>query len=81
MEPDQIDILTFAMLRDFKQIQDTQETRLASQLGRDVRKTYRRNRIDLYFTFVHGVPATHFDVRMRPYADAARNIAAAYSFT
>jgi len=79
VEPNQIDILAFTVLRDFKQIEDTQETRLSRQLWSDIRKTDWGDRIHLDLTLFHTVPGTHFDVGLRPYPDAASNFSATNS--
>ena len=80
MEPNQIDIFAFAVLRDLKQIEHPQETRLSRQLWSDIRETYRRDRIYLDLTLFHAIPGAHFDVGTRPYPDAARDFSAANSF-
>ena len=67
MEPNQIDILTFTVLRNFEQIDETKETRFASQLRSDIRKTDRLDRIHVDRTFVHAVPGAHSDMGTRPY--------------
>ena len=79
MEPNQIDILAFTVLRDFKQIEDTQETRLSRQLWSDIRKTDWGDRIHLDLTLFHAVAGAHVDVGTRPYSDAARDVSAANS--
>ena len=79
MEPNQIDILAFTVLRDFKQIEDTQETRLSRQLWSDIRKTDWGDRIHLDLTLFHTVPGTHFDVGTRPYPDTASDFSASNS--
>lgn len=71
MEPDQIDILSFTVLGNFKQIEHTQEAGLSRQLRRDIGKPDLRDRVYLDLPFFHPVPATHFDVGMRPYSNAA----------
>jgi hypothetical protein len=76
MEPDQIDILAFAVLRNLKQIDDAKETRLARQLRSDIRKTDGLDRVHLDLTFFHTVAGAHFDVRAHPYSDTARDFSA-----
>ena len=71
MEPNQVDIFAFTVLGDLEEIDETKETRLASQLWSDIRKTDRLDRIYYDLTFLHTVPVAHFDVRMRPYSDTA----------
>jgi hypothetical protein len=76
VETYEINIFAFTVLRDFKQIEDTEETRLSRQQWSDIGETDRRNRLDLDLTFFHRVPATHFDMRTRPYSDAASDFSA-----
>ena len=71
MEPNQIDIFAFTVLRNLEQIDDTQETRLSRQLWSDGQKTDRLYGIHLDLTFVHAVPGAHFDVGAGPDSDAA----------
>ena len=79
VEPNQIDIFTFTVLRNLEQIDDTKETRFASQLWSDIRKTDGLDRIHFYRTFVHAVPSAHFDMRTRPYSDTASDFSATNS--
>ena len=79
MEPNQIDIFTFTVLRNLKQIDDTKETRFASQLWSDIRKTDRLDRIHFDRTFVHAVTCANFDMRTRPYSDTASDFSATNS--
>ena len=79
VEPNQIDIFTFAVLRNLEQIDDTKETRFASQLWSDIRKTDRLDQIHFDRTFVHAVAGAHFDVRARPYSDTASDFSATNS--
>ena len=74
MEPNQIDIFTFTVLRNLEQIDDTKETRFASQLWSDIRKTDWLDRIHFDRTFVHAVPGAHFDMRTHPYSDTASDL-------
>ena len=79
MEPNQIDIFTLTVLRNLEQIDDTKETRFASQLWSDIRKTDRLDRIHFDRTFLHAVPGAHFDMRTRPYSDTASDFSATNS--
>jgi hypothetical protein len=79
VEPNQIDIFAFTVLRNLEQIDDTKETRFASQLWSDIRKTDRLDRIHFDRTFVHAVPGAHFDMRTRPYSDTASDFSATNS--
>ena len=71
MEPNQIDILAFTVLRDFEQIDDTQESRLSRQHWSDIRKTDRLDRIHHNLTFFQTVSVAHFDMGTRPNANTA----------
>ena len=42
MEPDQINVLTFTVLRDFEEVEDAKETRLARQLRSDAASDFSR---------------------------------------
>ena len=79
VEPYQIDVLAFAVLRHLEKIDDTQETRLARQLPSDIRKTYWLDRVHLDLTLFHPVPVADFDVGPHPYSDAASDFAATNS--
>jgi hypothetical protein len=79
VEPNQIDIFTLTVLRNLEQIDDTKETRFASQLWSDIRKTDRLDRIHFDRTFLHAVPDAHFDMRTRPYSDTASDFSATNS--
>ena len=79
MEADQIDVFAFAVLGDFQQIDEAQETRFARQLRSDVRKADRLDGIDFDLAFFHAVAVADLDVGARPDADAARDFAAADS--
>lgn len=73
MKPTQIDILAFTVLRDLEQINEAQESGLARQCRRDIRKTDGLNRIHFDLAFLHTVPITHCDVETHPYSDTARD--------
>jgi hypothetical protein len=79
MKPNQINILAFAVLGDLEQIDDAQESRLSRQLRCDIRETDGRDGIHLDLTLFHTVPRAHFDVRTRPYANAAGDFPATNS--
>ena len=71
MEPNEIDILAFTVLRNLEQINEAQESRLARQCWGDIRKTDRLDRIHFDLTFFHSVALAHCDVGTRPYSDTA----------
>ena len=79
MEPNQVDPFAFAVLRNLKQIDHTEETRLPRQLWSDVWKTDRVDRINFDFTFFHAIPGADPDMGTRPYADTASDLSAANS--
>src|SRR6266850_6957608 len=79
VEPNQIDILAFTVLRDLEQIDHTQETRLSRQFWSDIRKTDRRDRIHLDLTFFHTIPGANLHVGTRPYPDTASDFSASNS--
>ena len=79
MEPDQIDVLAFSVLRDFEEVEHTKETRRTCQLWSDIRETDRLDRINFDLTVFHAIPCAHLDVGMHPYPDAASDFAAANS--
>jgi len=79
VESNQIDILAWAMLGNFEQIDDAQETGLARQLRCDIRKADRLNGIHLNLTVFHTIPMTDDDVRTLPYTHAASNFSKADS--
>ena len=81
MEPDQIDILAFTVLRDLKQIEHAQEPGFSGQLWSDIREPDRFDRIHFDFSLcVQAVPAANLDMRACPDADAAGDVTAANSF-
>ena len=79
MEPDQIDILAFAVLRDLEKVDHAFETRLSRQLWSDVRETDRQDRIHLDLTFFHAIADAFLDAGIHPYSDAAGNFSATNS--
>ena len=76
MEPDQIDILAFAVLRDLEKVDHAFETRLSRQLWSDVRETDRQDRIHLDLTFFDSVAVTRLDARAHPDSDATGDLTA-----
>lgn len=79
MEPNQIDIVAFTVLRNLEEIDDAQETRLSRQLWSDAQKTDRLDGIHFDLAFVHSVPGAHFDVGAGPDSDAASDFSATNS--
>jgi hypothetical protein len=79
VESDQINIFASTVFRDFEQIQNAQEARLAGQLRSDVWKAYLLNRIDLNLAFLHTVPRADGDARTLPDSNAASDFSATYS--
>jgi hypothetical protein len=81
VEPDEIDVLAFAVLRDFQQIEDAEKTGRLGKLRSDVREADGLDGIDFDLAIVHAVTRADFDVRPRPDPNAARDFAATNSFT
>jgi hypothetical protein len=79
VEPDQINVSTFPVFGNLEQVDDIKESRFASQLGSDLLEIDELDRIHFDRTFVHRIPATHFDMRMHPYSDTAGDFAPANS--
>src|SRR5678809_815499 len=71
VEPDEVDLLPLAVLRNLQQIQHAQEARLACQLGRDIRKADRLDRFDDDLASIHWIASADLHVRPHPEADAA----------
>ena len=80
MEPDQVHVVTGAVLRDLEQVSDALEARLAGQIVRDVPHANRHNRIHDDVPVVHLIAPARLDVRPRPDADAAPDPPAPNSF-
>jgi len=76
VEPDQIDVLALAVLRDLEEVDHPLETRLPREVWRDVFEADRQDRIHLDLTLFHAVAVADLDVGTHPYADAARDFAA-----
>ncbi len=67
------------MLRDFEEIDDTQESRLTRQRRSDIRQPDRVDGIYLDRAFFHTVPGTNSDVGTHPYADTASDLSSTNS--
>src|SRR5216684_4257775 len=76
VEPDQINILALAVLRDLEEVDHTVETRLSRQLWSDIRKTDRQDRIHFDLTLFHGVADADRHAGTHPYSHAARDFSA-----
>jgi hypothetical protein len=72
-------MLTPPVFRDFEQVQNAEESRLARQFRSNIRKSYRLNRIDLNLAFFHRVARADCDVGTRPDSYAASDFSAAHS--
>jgi len=81
VEPNQINVLALAVLRDFEEIEDAKKTRGQRELRSDIGETDRLDGIDFDLAFVHRVAPADFHVRPRPYADAARDFSPTNSIT
>ena len=71
MKPNQIDVVTGAVLRGLEQIGHTAETRLSRQIVGDIREINRHNLIHDDLPLVHTVTTAHLDVGSHPDPDAA----------
>src|ERR1700689_3393432 len=67
------------MLSYLEQVQHTQKSRCARQLGSDIRKSDGFDRVHLDRAILHAVTGTHRNTRIYPESDAARNLSAANS--
>lgn len=76
MEPDEIDILAPAVLRNLQKIDKAQETGRSRQTGSNIQQADRLNRIYLDFPFFHLVSLAGFDMRALPDSNAARDFPA-----
>ena len=76
MEPYQIDLIAFAVLRDLQQIQHAEKSGFTRKLMSNVRQSNRLYGKDLDLTFVHAVPATHGNVWAGPDANGVRDLSA-----
>jgi len=74
VEPDQVDIAAFSVVRDLQQIYNAEEAGFARKHRGDIGQSDRLDGVDLDFAFFHGIAAAHLDVRARPDADAAGDI-------
>jgi hypothetical protein len=77
VEPDQVDVLSPAVLGDLEQIDDAFEPGRAGQLGRDVSQLDRQDGGYLDLALLHSIAAAHLDVRAHPDPDAAGDLASA----
>jgi hypothetical protein len=80
VEPDQVDVIAAAVLRDAQQIIHAVEPRLAGQIVGDVAQGDRNNRIDDDVAIVHLITATGLDMGARPDANTASDSAASDAF-
>jgi hypothetical protein len=74
VETNQKNVSAFAVVRDLEQIDDAEETRLSRQLRCNIWKADRLDGVHFNVTFLHGIPAAHFNVRAGPDSDATRNL-------
>ena len=81
MEVDQVDILPFTVLGNFKQIDHAEETRLPCELWGDVRQAYRFDGVDLDVTFLHPVTAACCNPWTGPETDSRGDLSTPDSFT
>ena len=81
MEPDEIDVLAWTVLRNLEKIDQAEESGLSRQLRSDIQEADRLNGIHFDFAFYHPVSRTDFDVRTCPDSNAARNLPAPNSLS
>jgi hypothetical protein len=79
VEPNEIDILAFTVLRNLEQINEAQEARLPRQRRSNIGKTDRLNRIHFDLALFHSVAVAHFYVGTRPYSDTASDFSSTNS--
>ena len=77
MEADEVDVLAFAVLGDFEQIEDAEEAGGAGELGSDVWKADGFDGVDFDVAFFHLVTLADGDAWAKPEANAAGDAAGA----
>ena len=81
MEPNEVNVFSPAVFRNFQKIQYTEEPGGLGQLGCDIRKPDGFDRIHFDVSVcIHAVSPANLDVRACPDADAAGDVTAANSF-
>lgn len=80
VEADEVDVVAFAVLGYFKEIEDAEESRGAGKLRGDVGEADWLDGVDFDLAFFHAVAGADGHVRACPDADAAGDLAAADSF-
>ena len=77
MEADEIDIIAFAVLGRFDQVEDAKETGSAGEFWRNVGESDGLDGVDLDFAFFHAITRAGADTRACPdahtYGDLARS--------
>lgn len=82
MEPDKEDFLASAMLGYLEEIEHTHESRGTGELRGDVGEPDLLDGVHYDFPgFVHAITSAHLDVRARPDANAAGDVAVANSLS
>lgn len=76
MKSNQVNILALPMLRDFEQIDHSEEPGLSRQRWSDIYETDLFDRIHFDLAFVHSVSRTDFNVGALPDSNAAGNLSA-----
>jgi hypothetical protein len=76
VEADQVDLFAGAVLGNFQQIEDAEESGFAREVGSDIREADGLNGIDFDFAFFHAVSSADFDAGSLPNADAACDVSA-----
>ena len=80
VEADQVDVLAVAVLSDFEEIKNTEETRFAGEFRRDIWETDGFDRINFNGAFSHSVACTHSDMQTCPKANRAGDFSATHTF-
>ena len=79
MESNEVNVLALSVLRDLKQINYAQETRLPRQRWSNLKKANRFDGIYLDLTFLHAIAGAHLYARTLPDSDAAGDFSMTYS--
>ncbi len=77
MKPHEINILSWSMLRNLQQINDSLEPRFPREFGGNIRELNALDRINLDLPAIHRITIANLYVRPLPDAYAARDTAAA----
>src|ERR1700733_5433114 len=79
VETDQINILSFAMLGDFEEIEDTEESRHTCQLGCNVGKPDQFDGVNFDLSLIHAVSTSPEHMGPDPEPDSASDLPSPHS--